>query len=91
MSGNVGNGTAATYLGNGPPGFEASDTTNAWEDAGNQMKLEQAVHGEGVRSCTLGGNVRKAFCMAGAGLEGKLTMAENVLFFEPFPLTTWKG
>lgn len=34
--------TAATYMGNGPPGSEASDTTNAWEDAGNQMKLEQA-------------------------------------------------
>ena len=23
----------ATYLGNGPPGFDASDTTNAWEDS----------------------------------------------------------
>lgn len=87
----MGNGTAATYLGNRPPGSEASDTTNAWEDAGNQKKPDQAIHGEGVRSCALGGNVRKAFCMAGAGLEGKLAMAENVLFSEPFPLTTWKG
>lgn len=49
------------------------------------------VHREGAGSSTLGGNVRKAFCMSGAGLEGKLAVAENVLFFEPFPLTTWKG
>lgn len=87
----MGNGTAAAYLGNRPPGSETSDTTNAWEDAGNQKKPDRAIHREGVRSCALGGNVRKAFCMAGAGLEGKLAMAENVLFSEPFPLTTWKG
>lgn len=49
------------------------------------------VHREGVGSSALGGNVRKAFCMSGAGLEGKLAGAENVLFLEPFPLTTWKG